>query len=108
MANLQDHIDDETREALQQIAEAQQSVGIVGRLFVSPPVLAVVAIARYLSSPETSVVGVGEGFGMSCESRLLPLQELQQPALRLDVCDEAFLEGKLGPHGKAGNKHDGQ
>ena len=86
---------------VEQVAQSQQAVGIIGSLLVSPPVLSLVAIARYLASPEASVVGIGEGFGMSCQSCLLSLEELQEPTLRCDVCNESFLKNKLSSGSKA-------
>ena len=86
---------------VEEVAQPEQSVGVVGGLFVSPPVLPVVAVARYLARPEACVVGVGERVGMSCQPRLLPLEELQQPALRLDVGNKALLKDELGSAAKA-------
>ena len=93
---------------VEEIAQPQQAVGVIGRLLVSPPVFAIVAVSRNLACPEASVVGVGEGVGMSRQPRLLPPEEFQEPTLRRDVSDEAFAEGKLGaPAREAQQEQDG-
>ena len=57
----------------QQITQSQQTVRIVGRLLIAPPVLGirVFVLAFYLASPQAGVIGISHGLGMSRQTRCL-------------------------------------
>ena len=67
------------------IAQSEQTIGIVCRLLIAPPVVAVALVRpRDLASPEACVIGVGQCLGVSSQPVVLALEQRLQPPLRMD------------------------
>ena len=85
------------------IAQAQEPVGIISRLLIAPPVLAMFPLAGNLPGPEAGIIGIGHGLGMAGQAAALTLQHRPEPALGAGPRQFALGPG-LGMHGGDGQK----
>jgi hypothetical protein len=76
-----------------EVAQTQQAIGIIGRLLVAPPVfgIGVLVDTRDVAGPETGVIRIGHGFGMTGETITLSEQKLLQPSLGRDALDKSLM-----------------